>query len=184
MKLKLVTKSEDMPVALESAKAAYRVLGNEEDEVITRTIESAVAKAEQITNRQLSTSEYEAYLDAFSSRVVLPRPPLVSVDKVSYIDTDGTVKEWTDYVVDDAVEPAVIHFGSTPNDVRSTGVNNVIIRFTCGYESIPSPIASWILAYGATLFESRQFREVGVSGSVDFTKFMNHLLDSYRIIPV
>jgi len=184
MKLKLITAPTAMPVTLDDAKAFMRVLGNEEDTVITRAIQAATEKAEQITNRQLVQATYEGYLDGFASDVVLPKPPLMSVNGVSYVSTAGTVKAFTDYEVDDVAEPAVIHFGSTPSDVRTTGVNNVIVNFTCGYESVPDAVASWVLSYATTLYENRQFKEVGVSGEVDFSEHLNHLLDSYRIIPV
>jgi len=184
MKTKLITPPASLPVTLEEAKAFYRVLGADEDDVITRTITAATEKAEQITNRQLVKATYEGYLDAFQSIVVLPKPPFVSVTKVEYIDVDGVTQVWTDFYMDDVIEPAVLYFSSFPSDVKTAGVNNVIITFECGYEEIPEAINSWIVIYGLTLFENRENLVEGTIVSDEKNKYFNHLLDSYRIIPV
>lgn len=184
LKLKQTTAPATLPVSLDTAKSFYRVIGAEQDADILRTLTAAYDKAEQITNRQLTKATYEGYLDAFASSVILPRPPLSSVTKVEYIDKDGATQVWTDYTVDDISVPAVIHFDSFPSDVRTKGVNNVIITFVCGYDSVPEAITSWMLVYGLTLFENRENLVDGVSVSSEKQGYFNHLLDSYRIIPV
>ncbi len=184
MKLKLVTAATEMPVTLDEAKAFYRVIGSEEDADITRSIKAATGKAEQITNLQLNIATYEGYMDSFPVSVSLPKPPLVSVTKVEYIDVDGVTKPWTDYVVDDISYPAVLYFSSTPGDVRTDGVNNVIVTFDSGYTEVPDAIQSWVLIYGLTLFENRENIVIGASFSADGKQYYDHLLDSFRIIPV
>jgi len=184
MKLKMITAPATLPVSLEEAKSFYRVIGTEQDADITRTLTAATEKAEQITNRQLVTATYDGYLDAFSSVVVLPKPPFGSVTKVEYIDVDGVTQVWTDFYLDDVIEPAVLYFNTLPTDVKADGVNNVVITFECGYSSVPDAITSWILIYGLTLFENRENLVDGVSVSSAKQGYFNHLLDSYRIIPV
>ncbi len=184
MKTKEIIAPTSLPLTLDEVKAYYRVIGNSEDAVIIRTITAATEKAEQITNSQLQTATYEGYLDSFQSVVTLPKPPLVSVTKVEYTDTDGLTQEWTDYVVDDVAVPAVIYFDSFPSDVETDGVNNVVITFECGYTTVPSAITSWMLIYGLTMFENRENVAINVSVDESLTAHYNHLLDSYRIIPV
>ena len=184
MKLKVIAAPTALPVTLDEAKAYYRVIGADEDAVITRTIEAATEKAEQITNRQLKTATYEGYLDVFVSSVKLPKPPFASITKIEYIATDETTKPFTDFYVDNILEPSVLYFNSFPSDVKTDGVNNVIITFICGYDATPSAIQSWILIYGLTLFENRENLVEGVSVDDTKTAYYNHLLDSYRIIPV
>ncbi len=184
MKLKMITAPDTMPVSLIEAKAFYRVIGSDEDVDITRTINAATEKAEQITNRQMKVATYEGYLDSFPVSVDIPKPPLVSVTKIEYIDVDGATVPWTDYTVDDIVEPAVIYFNSTPEDVETEGVNNVIITFDSGYVTTPQALQSWILIYGATLYENRENLTIGVSVDGSIKAYYDHLLDSYRIIPV
>lgn len=184
MKTKLITPPTSLPVTPEEAKSFYRVIGAGDDVDISRSLEAATEKAEQITNRQLIAATYAGYLDSFQSIVVLPKPPFVSVTKVEYIDVNGETKVWTDFYMDDVIEPAVLYFGSFPSDVKTDGVNNVIITYDCGYTTVPALIKSFILNYGLTRFENREGEIIGVSTNSDIADNVKHLLDSYRIIPV
>ena len=184
MKLKVITAPTALPVTLDEAKSYYRVIGTDEDADITRSITAATEKAEQITNRQLKTATYEGYLDCFASSVKLPKPPFSSITKVEYIDVDGVTQLFTDFYVDNVEEPSVLYFRTTPSDVRTDEVNNVIITFICGYDTTPSAIQSWMLVYGLTLFENRENLVIGTIVSDDPKRYFDHLLDSYRIIPV
>jgi uncharacterized phiE125 gp8 family phage protein len=179
MKLKLITPPATLPVSLVEAKNHYRVIGNEEDDVITASLTAATQRAEQITNRQLITATYEGYLNAFCSEVKLPKPPFKSVSKVEYVDVEGATKIWNDYYIDDVAEPAVMYFSSFPSDAKTEGVNNVIITYICGYDTTPEAIKSWIKVSGLTLFEDRNLSKDDLNDS-----YINRLLDSYRIIPV
>ena len=184
MKLKLITPATETPVTLDEAKAFYRVLGANEDADILRTVKAATEKAEQITNLQLKVATYEGYMDCFPASVVLPKPPLVSVTKVEYIDVNGATQPWLEYDVDDIAYPAVIYFKSTPSDVRTDGVNNVIVTFDTGYVDVPDAIQSWVLIYGLTMFENRENIVIGASFSAEGKQYYDHLLDSFRIVPL
>lgn len=175
-----------MPVTLEEAKSFYRVISTDEDAEITRSIKLATEQAEMITNRQLSKATYEGYLDAFTVSVKLPKPPLVEVQKVEYIDVDGATQLFTDYTVDDVSVPAVLTFWSTPSDVSTEGVNNVIVTYECGYEQeeMPASIQGFILNVGLTRFENREGEVVGTITDSSFADNVKHLLDSYRIRPI
>jgi len=184
MKLKLITPTMSTPITLEQAKAYYRVIGDEENEVIERTITTAISKAEQKTNRQLmGASSYEGYMDTFPNAVVLPKPPFISLSKIEYVDIEGETQLWEDYEIDDFVEPAVLHFLSKPIDANGK-LNSIKITFDCGYIDLPEPIVSWCLIYGLTLFENRENLVIGTIVSEKAKDYYNHLLDSYRIIPV
>lgn len=184
MKTKLITAPIALPVTLAEAQSFFRVIGAEHDADINRALSTATAKAEQITNRQLEVATYAGYLDAFQSIVTLPKPPFKTVTKVEYIDKDGATQLFTDYYVDDIAVPAKLYFKSFPSDVKDDGVNNVIITFDCGYTTVPEAIKSWILTYALTLFENREQLIIGVSVSNEPSKFLKHLLDDYRVIPV
>ena len=184
MKLKISVNPTSLPVSVEEAKIFYRIIGNDEDELIYQTIETATAKAEQITNRQLSLATHKGYLNAFETYVTIPKPPLVSVVSVEYIDVNGATKQWTDFSVEDVSEPAQITFWSLPSDVRSDDVNNVIITFQCGYVSVPSALKSWILIYGLTLFENRENIVIGSIVNDTMRGYTDRLLDDYRIVPL
>ncbi len=184
MKLKLISEPLALPVTIDEAKDFYRVIETDEDDVITMTITAATEKAEQITNRQLVQATYELYFDSFQNTIKIPRPPLVSVGKIEYIDVNGDVTLFTDYTLDDIEDPAVIYIDDIPSDVETEGINNVIVTFTSGYETTPSAIKSWILIYGLTIFENRENIAIGVSVDDSQKQYYDHLLDSYRIMPI
>lgn len=183
MKLKLITAPTAMPVTLEEAKAFFRVIGTDEDAEITRVVKMASEQAEIITNRQLNTATYEGYLDSFPLSAVIPRPPLVSVTKVEYIDVNGAKQAFTDYTVDALVEPAVIRFNSVPTDVQDD-INSVIVTFQCGYTAVPASIQSYVLNTALTRFENREGEVTGATPDSSFAANVKRLLDSYRVIPV
>jgi uncharacterized phiE125 gp8 family phage protein len=183
MKLKMITAPTAMPVTLDEAKAFFRVVGTAQDAEITRVINMATEQAENITNRQLNTATYEGYLDAFPALVKIPKPPLVSVTKVEYIDVDGVTQSFTDFVVDDKVEPAVLRFDSVPTDVKDE-INSVIVTFQCGYATVPASIQSYVLNTALTRFENREGEVVGTITDSSFGANVKKLLDSYRVIPV
>lgn len=184
MKLKMITAPTTMPVTTEEAKGFFRIIGSDEDAEIIRAVKMATEQAENITNRQLCAATYEGYLDSFVSSVKIPKPPLVSVLGVEYIDTDGIIQIWTDYYIDTIAEPAVLYFDSFPSDVKTDGVNNVIITFVCGYDEVPASIQSYILNNALTRFENRENEVIASSVDSSISENVKRLLDSYRVIPV
>jgi len=184
VKTKLITAPLLLPVSLIEAKSFYRVIGNDDDADIMSTLGLATEKAEQLTNRQILPATWGAYLDAFQSKVILPKPPFTTITKVEYKNISGVLTLWTDFYVDNIQEPAVLYFNSFPSDVKSDGVNNVVITYTCGYAVVPDSIKYFILNYGLTRFENREFETLNASVDSSIYANLKHLLDDYRIIPV
>ncbi|MDD5406008.1 MAG: hypothetical protein PHE73_03580 [Sulfurovaceae bacterium] len=182
MKTKLIQPPTDSAVSILDAKSHYRILDDGSDVDIQLTIDAATDKAEQMTNRQLCKATYEGYLDNFKTSKI-PKPPLVEVKKVEYLNTDGERVAYTDYEVDSLVEPAEICFNSTPTDYKG-GKNSVIVTFECGYGNVPAAIKQWVLINGLTYYENRENIVVGTIVDTDNKKYTDHLLDDYRIIPV
>lgn len=184
MKTKLITGPTSLPVTLEEAKAHLRVLHSDEDADIELKLNTAIEKAEEITNRQLGVATYEGYMDAWMPSAKLPKPPFVEVVKVEYVDADGVKKLMPDYEVDAVQDPSVIYLNNFPSDMRTTGFNNVIITYKCGYEEVPAKVKSWVLLYMATLYEHRENLVEGTIVSDSKSRYFDHLLDSVRVRPV
>ena len=90
MVLSVVTGPSVEPVTLAEARAFARLETIEDDAVLVTLIQAARARAEAITGRQLIRATYEGWLDAFESpQLELPRPPLIDIVLVSYVDTAG-----------------------------------------------------------------------------------------------
>ena len=108
-----------------------------QDGVIQQLIEAASAKLEDDTQISLLTQSFRYRLRKFLSCVILPRPPLVSVESVKYIDADGaeqTVDPATYRVYPDSY-PGIVAIApdqAWPTDVEPSYLP-VSIEYTAGY---------------------------------------------------
>lgn len=79
------------PVTLTELKSRIKLTSTADDTQITGLITAAREFAERISNRCLATRQLVEYRDSFpypTKELQIPRPPLVSVDKVEYLDDD------------------------------------------------------------------------------------------------
>lgn len=90
MPLVLVSKTATLPVALTEVKQHLRVEIEQDDDYITALINAAVEYIEQETGRDFFGRTWDLVLPAFPrGKIELPRPPLLSVDSVTYHDTNN-----------------------------------------------------------------------------------------------
>lgn len=121
--------------------------------------------------------------------IVIPLPPLQTVDSIKYYDTDGVQQTLSPslYIVDNTSEPArvVPAVGMTWPSTQNR-INAVEVRFTAGYDStgvlLPSGVRAWMLLRIADLFENREAVVMGVRGTVEEHPFIDRLLDPYRVV--
>lgn len=150
MGLTLITPPALAPITLQQAKDHLRVGHNDDDSVIEPLIAAATEEVEgpdSVYGRALLTQTWDWTLDCFprrrSSALLLPLPPLQSVDQVSYTDSAGDLQTWdaAEYRVDIAsrqgrLTPA---FGfDWPQAQAITGA--VTIRFTAGWGANPQDL--------------------------------------------
>jgi uncharacterized phiE125 gp8 family phage protein len=107
-------------------------------------------RAESVTNRALLTQTWELTLDRFpnfswnygqeggshGNRIRIPKPPLVSINSIIYIDIDGNEQTLDPslYKVVSKAEPAYVQpaYGTVwPATLNDSAV--ITINFTCGY---------------------------------------------------
>lgn len=174
------------PLSLAEAKAHCRVDGSDDDTLITALIVTARRMAEQATGRALVTQSWRYLLDTFPVAAIdLPLPPLVSVQSVKYLDSNGTLQTLvadTDYAVYTSsllglVAPAYGMSWPSPRDVREA----VRIEFTAGYgaaAAVPNDIKQWMLLQICHWYDNRQ-----AAGEKHAPlPFVDALLDPYRVI--
>jgi uncharacterized phiE125 gp8 family phage protein len=195
MSLKLITAPTSEPVTLTEAKAHLRVDASDDDALITALIIAAREGAEQITGRALMSQTWELGLDGFSDRepayhrhayrISLPRPPLVSITSVKYLDTSGVLQTMaeSDYLLDDHSEPArLMPAYGTCWPVTRCQANSVLIRYDAGYadaDSVPQQIKSWMLLQIGAMYENRE--NVAALTNLVQMPFADRLLDASRI---
>ena len=144
---------------------------------------------------QLLDATYDGYLDSFpcANVIELPKPPLLDVVGVFYIDTDGVEREFTSWTDKLNWTPGVI-----PSELPAPGYilldyeeswpstrcqpDAVRIRFRCGFgdeaADVPRAIKQWIMIAAGTMYEHR---EKEISGTIiSRFEFIGGLLDPWR----
>lgn len=171
MVLSLVTAPTTDPLDLETVKKQCRMEGlGDEDAFFTSQLIPAVRDhAELATGRALLTQTWDLKLDAFPLEgwIEIPKPPLISVTSVTYVDTGGVTQTFasSNYLVDAPVGPrcrrgrVALASGQAWPTTQSR-VNAVTVRFVAGYgasrTALPPLLVAALLMDVATRFEHRE----------------------------
>lgn len=171
-------------IADASLGAGAPAVNTTEDPVLVGMLAAARESVEEYLQRALITRTLRYTIDRFPSCDILPlpRPNLLTVTSVQYIDTNGDTQTMSssDYTVDVATLPGRIVLDwdaswPSPRDQR----NAVIVNYTAGYgasrSAIPSPIKAAIKMMIGDLFEHRE----GEDSSADT---IQALLGPYRFL--
>ena len=179
MTIELVTNPAYEPVSLAEARRWLRLEADDTDNtpVLQILIKAMREYAENLTFRAFVSRQLRLYIEdwpadtKYGAKIVLPFPPLISVDSFKYRDTDGVLQTLatTEYAVHDWSEPAIIipAWGETWPTIRRVP-DAIQVTFTCGYapgspsdeaanqEVQPAALRLWLQARLATLFENRE----------------------------
>lgn len=174
------------PVSLAEAKAHLRVLHSSEDTLIARLVSAAVSHVERVTGRALVTRTIELRLPAFpdDDPILLPRPPLIAVASVTYVDTAGATQtlssdKYTVTIDAEGYGAIVLDPDEAWPDTDETP-RAVRVTYTAGYGAaadVPRDIASAILLHVGSLYAVRE--AVAAAGQVVPLAYES-LLDPYR----
>lgn len=175
---KRLTGPDTEPVSLDEAKAHARVDIEDDDALFDAWITRAREHCEAITQRQFITATYAMLMDGFPMGyrsdvfratdrregydILLPRPPLVSVETIVYKDTAGISRtiDAAVYIVSDFDEPgrvALANGATWPQALDE--INAVRIDYTAGYgaaEDVPESIKQAMLLLIAHWNENRE----------------------------
>lgn len=172
MKTIISTPPAAYPVTLTQAKlhlrlavdAAGAVAYTAEDDLLNGIIAAATGYAESFLRRALITTEFTSYLDGWTREVVLPFPPLQSIEDFTYADKDGIEEDFTGYTVDIPGNRVVID--ERPS-VMLRDVNPIAITYEAGYgdagADVPGPIKQAILLLIGHYYQNREASVIGVS---------------------
>lgn len=185
MAIKIITGPVTEPVTEDEAKLHLRVDATDEDTPIARMIVTARQEAENLTRRALITQTLELGLSHWPECIKLPRPPLVSVTSIKYVDTAGTLQtlDAADYLVDDYNEPARIipAYGKVWPLIRHQP-NAIVVRYVAGYgaaSDVPAAIKNWMLLKIGTMYKMRS--DV-MAGQISALPHADAMLDGYRFM--
>lgn len=172
MPLTLVTAPDGAAVLATDIKTQSRVEIDDEDEWLETFVVPAVhQRAQDATRRQLLSATRDLIMDGFPcwNVIEMPRPPLLTVVFIKYVDTAGTLQTWAaDQYLVQAVEAPIeprcrrgritpAYGVSWPSTRPQMGA--VTIRFTCGYGAEAEDVP--ILLRKAMLMDARGLVERG-----------------------
>lgn len=135
---RLLTAPALEPVTLTEAKKHANVIATDDDALLTSLIAAARELVEQDTSRALINQTWAVELhDWWIDRIELPRPPLVSVTHVKYVDASGVTQTLpaSYYDLDTRREPGVLWWDEdvTSQPALSDAANAVVITYVAGF---------------------------------------------------
>lgn len=168
-----------------------------DDDLISLYIEAATGAAEDYTQQyfaqrtlRLKRDDWPAANADGVTLITLPVYPVISVDSITYVDSDGATQTLTGYEVDTASVPARIRIVEPP-DVEA-GLSKLTIDVTAGYGSgtspatadlVPSSIKQAVLLMVGQMYEHRENVVVGTIAT-ELPKTFEYLLHPHRVIGV
>lgn len=131
--------SGDEPVTVDEAKAQCRVTNDAENALIASYIAAAREWVENYTGHILVQREMTEQRECFGRFIEIRRWPVISVDEISYVDSEGDDQDFADFVARTGVFPARVYPEASWPSLDTNGVASV--TYTAGYAAGDEPRA-------------------------------------------
>lgn len=192
MTLRLVTPPATTIISLAECKAHLRILFDDDDSYIESLIDVAIAHidgADGWLNRAVISQTWDYAIDKFPcvkhdgapARIYLPFAPLISIDSVTYTDTQGASATITDYRVKNVGGSQAGYIVPALNSDWPSSADEpeaVVVRFTAGFATVPPAIKHALLLMVGHWYENREAAtETKMS---DLPMAVGALLNPYR----
>jgi uncharacterized phiE125 gp8 family phage protein len=164
-------------VSFDAARRAARVDGDELDDDILTAAVAYTEAAEHLTGRAFIQGTWKAGFRAFAAEMILPKPPLVSVTRVTFYDPSGVQRtlDPQDYFVDVDAEPAVL----TPAPGRMwpaalDRANAIEVQYAAGYGPTEASVPKAVKQYVSARLQ-QQFSPVSTAKEANFDRLLDSL---------
>lgn len=173
-----MTLADNALVGLDEARVWCGVGHSDDDEILTRLINTASSRIEQYCKRAFHETTYTEYYDGDgTSKLLLKHYPIASVDHL-YIDTDREYD--TDSEVDSDDYVIYSNYGLLALDgdlVFSEGEQSVKVVYKAGYDAIPEDLQTYCLMLVEWMYDTRLDGRLGVSTESDGVYRASYLHD-------
>jgi uncharacterized phiE125 gp8 family phage protein len=160
-----VTAPAALPISVAEAKAQMRVEGNDDDTIIERLVNAAVAfvDVQGVLGRAMITQTWGEWLAPNPSTVMLSLGPVQSVSAIKYYDIDGVLQTAT--LADFNVFGTPNRITITPKTgkawpVTQTRDDAIKIEYVIGYgdasTSVPQTVRHGLMMLVAHWYENRE----------------------------
>lgn len=166
----IATPPAEEPVTLAEIKSHLRIDVSDEDTLLSGYIAAAREMCESIARRAFVTQTIQFRLLQWpmGNCIVLPRPPLQSVNSITYTDSAGGSSTMSsgDYVVYSAPEPGLVVLGDGkgwPSATLQPGPS-IVIEYIAGYglaSAVPQRYKQAVLMLTGHYYENRESVVVG-----------------------
>lgn len=167
------------PVSLSEARDHLRLdtsgspPSHADDTLVQNLIQAAREWCETYTGRSFFEQTWKVQLDEFPEVIRLPRPPIISVTSIQYVDTSGDTQTLSSSIYRVDAEGARITeaYSQVWPDTRDV-TNAVTVTYKAGYDSgnspqdasaIPQAIKQAILLLVGQMYEHREDVIVGTT---------------------
>lgn len=189
MGLKRTVDPAAVAVSLTRAKKQVELLETESahDAHLNALIGAATEHVEQYTRRSLITQTWRLTLDAFPCEIILPRPPVQSVNSITYVDDDGATQTLSSSLYQVCLESSPARIVPAYNEVWPTVRNipeAVQVTYVAGYgaasTNVPEQFKQVILLLVGHWFEHREAIVSGTSAA-EVPLGAIHLMDRLQV---
>lgn len=178
------------PVSLTEAKDHLNVSSSSKDDYITGLQLACRVAVERYLNRALITQTWKVYYDEWCEDLLIPFPPLQSVESLKFFDILGaqtTLAESDYYWVVKTEEPGRIKkkFNAVYPILQYSRPDAIEIAFTAGYgdeaDDVPAPIKHGIKLMLTKYYEHRGDVVVGPQQINVIPQHVADMIHPYRI---
>lgn len=161
MSLTLTTAPTVEPVSLDDLKGWLGYTAADDDNLLLQLIRSAREYIERVMWRQFITATYTWKLDRFACVLYVPRPPLIAVTSITYLDDTGTSQTLatTEYQVIAGDDGRIVEAYDKVWPTTRCQPDAVTIVYTAGYGTsqydVPEPVRQAILMTASHWYRHR-----------------------------
>lgn len=193
MPLHIVTGPQSQPLDLCDLKKHLKLVVSDcasytaEDGVLSMMIDAVSGSFQTKRKTQLIEADYRWDFKKFSRKLELPRPPLISVVSVVYVDSNGDDQTISaaNYEVQAKRTPGYVRFYPEyefPDDVATDVEYPVKVTYKAGYgqtaADVPAGIKLYLMNVIGTYYMQRESTAISYSAMTveDLTEQMTHLI--------
>jgi len=159
MLLTLDTAATAWPVTLAEARADLRIIGTDEDTLVTAQIATATSVVSEMSGLELTTQVWSMAVASVSGDLALPKVPVQSVGSISYYDADGVSQAAvvTDFhLFKDDFRATLRPKPGKSWPTLQTRDDALTVSFTAGQLTVPPALKQAVLFLVAHLYENRE----------------------------